>query len=318
MTSTDMRQWLQSRNYPYKTLKRLKKIVVSFQKSEKMHNRMFFLDYNNPQYFELTKRFKVLEPKEIPLMALPEDAHKKRKEMIVMFPSEVKAYHIPMDVRELWHKSATAGDIVRSLLSKGQSVADLLDSMILPVQDLKELHKLRLINHTRAKHGDKCAMLLDAGISRMPKFLEFRGQQEDKLYLDSKKKKQTKLILRDMYLEEFSDEYFDKVTNPGLKVFDGSQKTKPILKFFYHEETYKLKLVRNLDDWDQDMITLFSTFELNLLHPSYIDHLRNHKMEKIKDPVAEADRRLFKIMVEVIGAATEKIRLRKALLNATL
>ncbi|KAK1424430.1 hypothetical protein QVD17_19759 [Tagetes erecta] len=137
MTSTDMHQWLQSRNYPYKTLKRLKKeslkkIVVSFQKSEKMHNRMLYLDYNNPQYFELTKRFKVLEPKEIPLMALPVDAHKKRKDLFDMFPSEMKAYHIPMDVRESWHRAAIAGDIVRSLLSKGQSVADLLDSMIVP------------------------------------------------------------------------------------------------------------------------------------------------------------------------------------------
>ncbi|KAK1431873.1 hypothetical protein QVD17_08625 [Tagetes erecta] len=41
-------------------------------------------------------------------------------------------------------------------------------------------------------------------------------------------------------------------------------------------------------------------------------------MEKLKDPVAEEDRRLFVIMIEVIGAATEKIRLRKALLNANL
>ncbi|KAK1427966.1 hypothetical protein QVD17_16745 [Tagetes erecta] len=300
MTSVDMRQWLQSRNYPYKTLKRLKKeslkkIVVSFQASENMHNRMLFLDYNNRQYFELNK-------------------------------SEMKAYHIPMVVRESWHKAATTGDIVRSLLSKGESVADLLDSLIvpekskdvkiiawkydevfdaffikrvnglcdvyhyyssifkLPVQDLKELHKLRLINHAKAR------------------------KQEDKVYLDNKKKKQKKLILRDMYLEEFSDEYFDKVTDPGLKVFDGSQKTKPILKFFYHEETFELKLVCNLDDWDQDMITLFSTFELK----------RSHKMEKMKDPIAEADRKLFEIMIEVIGAATEKIRLRKALLNADL
>ncbi|KAK1419461.1 hypothetical protein QVD17_28630 [Tagetes erecta] len=333
MTTTSMRQWLSSRNYPYKTLKRLKRI---------------------------SEKDCVLEPKEIPLMALPVDAHKKRKELIDMFPSEMKSYNIPMEVRESWHKSATTGDIVRSLLSKGQSVAELLDSKIvpekskevkiiawkydeicdaflikrvnglcdvyhyysiifkLPVQDLKELHKLRLINYTRAERGDKCAMLLDAGISRMPKYLEFRGQQEDKIYFDTKKRKEKKLILQDMYLAEFSDEYFDKVTDPGLKVIDGSQATKPILKVFYNQETYELKLVRNLDDWDQDMITLFSTFELKLLHPSYIDYLRNHKMEKLKDPVAEEDRRLFVIMIEVIGAATEKIRLRKALLNANL
>ncbi|KAK1427809.1 hypothetical protein QVD17_16504 [Tagetes erecta] len=186
----------------------------------------------------------------------------------------------------------------------------------LQVQDLKELHKLRLINHTHAERGDKCAMLLDAGMSRLPKFLEFRGQQEDSEYVQIKKtRKAKKLILRDMYLEEFSDEYFDKVTDPGLKVIDGSQATKPILKVFYNQETFELKLVRNLDDWDQDMITLFSTFELKLLHPSYIDYLRSYKMEKLKDPVAEEDRRLFVIM---IGAATEKIRLRKALLNANL
>ncbi|KAK1429812.1 hypothetical protein QVD17_12061 [Tagetes erecta] len=121
-----------------------------------------------------------------------------------------------------------------------------------------------------------------------------------------------------MYLEEFSDEYFDKVTDPGLKVIDGTQATKPILKFFYNQETFELKLVRNLDDWDKDMITRLSTFELKLLHPSYIDHLRCYKMEKCKDKVAEADRNLFIVMIEVIGVASEKIRLRKALLNANL
>ncbi|KAK1427810.1 hypothetical protein QVD17_16505 [Tagetes erecta] len=108
MTTVSMRQWLSSRNYPYKTLKRLKreslkKMVVSFMKTEKMHNRMFFLDYSNPQYYELTKRYRVLEPKEIPLMALPVDAHKKRKELIDMFPSEMKSYNIQVDVRESWH-----------------------------------------------------------------------------------------------------------------------------------------------------------------------------------------------------------------------
>ncbi|KAK1415039.1 hypothetical protein QVD17_30808 [Tagetes erecta] len=322
MTSRNMREWVSSRNYPYNTLKRLKheslkRIVISFMKTEKMYNRMFYLDYNNPQYYKLTKRYKVLGPKELPVMALPEDAHKKRQELIDMFPSEVKSYNIPMDVRESWHKSATSGDIVRSLLSKGQSVAELLDSLIVPekskkvkiiawkydevfdaflikrvnglcdvyhyyssifkleVQDLKELHKLRLINHTHAERGDKCVMLLDASISRLPKYLEFRGQQEDSAYVQSKKKrKQKKLVMRDMYLEEFSDEYFDKVTNPGLKVIDGTQVTKPILKFFYNQETFELKLVRNLDDWDKDMITLFT--------------------------------------------ASEKIRIRKALLNANL
>ncbi|KAK1431941.1 hypothetical protein QVD17_08751 [Tagetes erecta] len=94
MSSRNMRDWLSSRNYPYKTLKRLKqeslrKIVVSFMKTEKMYNRMFYLDYNNPQYYELTKRYKVLGPKEIPVMALPENAHKKRHELMDMFPSEV-------------------------------------------------------------------------------------------------------------------------------------------------------------------------------------------------------------------------------------
>ncbi|KAK1427822.1 hypothetical protein QVD17_16518 [Tagetes erecta] len=297
MSSTDMRSWLSSRNYPYRTLKRLKseslrKIVVSFMKTEKMYNRMFYLDYNNPQYFELTKRYKILGPKELPVMALPENAHKKRHELMDMFPSEVKSYNIPMDVRESWHKSATAGDVVRSLLRKGQSIAELLDSMIVPeknkkvkiiawkyaelfdafmikrvnglcdvyhyyssifkleVQDLKELHKLRLINHTHAERGDKCAMLLDAGIARPPKYLDFRGQQEDTAYVQAKKERKNKrlVVSEDMYLEEFSDEYFDKVTNPGLKVIDGSQMTKPILRVFYNQETFELKLVRNLED----------------------------------------------------------------------
>ncbi|KAK1441112.1 hypothetical protein QVD17_06950 [Tagetes erecta] len=367
MSASDMRSWLSSRNYPYKTLKRLKseslrKFVVSFMKTEKMYNRMFYLDYNNPQYFELTKRFKVLGPKEIPVMALPENAHKKRHELMDMFPSEVKSYNIPMEVRESWHKSATAGDVVRSLLSKGQSIAELLDSMIVPeknkkvkiiawkydevfdafmikrvnglcdvyhyyssifkleVQDLKELHKLRLINHMHAERGDKCVMLLDAGIARPPKYLDFRGQQEDTAYVQAKKERKKKrlVVTEDMYLEEFSDEYFDKVTDPGLKVIDGSQMTKPILRVFYNQETFELKLVRNLEDWDKDMITLFSTFELKLLHPSYIDFLRSYRMEKCKDALAEADRKLFVVMIEVIAAATEKIRVRKALLNSNL
>ncbi|KAK1441059.1 hypothetical protein QVD17_06896 [Tagetes erecta] len=342
MSSREMRDWLSSRNYPYRTLKRLKseslrKIVVSFMKTEKMYNQL-------------------------PVMAPPENAHKKRHELMDMFPSEVKSYNIPMDVRESWHKSATAGDVVRSLLSKGQSIAELLDSMIVPeknkkvkiiawkydevfdafmikrvnglcdvyhyyssifkleVQDLKELHKLRLINHTHAERGDKCAMLLDAGIARPPKYLDFRGQQEDTAYVQAKKERKKKrlIVSEDMYLEEFSDEYFDKVTNPGLKVIDGSQMTKPILRVFYNQEPFELKLVRNLEDWDKDMITLFSTFELKLLHPSYIDYLRSCRMEKCKDKLAEADRKLFVVMIEVIAAATEKIRVRKALLNSNL
>ncbi|KAK1408288.1 hypothetical protein QVD17_39936 [Tagetes erecta] len=367
MTASNMRSWLSSRNYPYKTLQRLKseslrKIVVSFMKTEKMYNRMFYLDYNNPQYYELTKRFKVLGPKEIPVMALPENAHKKRHELMDMFPSEAKSYNIKMEVRESWHKSATAGDIVRSLLSKGQSIAELLNSMIVPeknkkvkiiawkydevfdafmikrvnglcdvyhyyssifkleVQDLKELHKLRLINHTHAERGDKCVMLLDAGMGRTTKFLDFRGQQEDTAYVQAKKQRKKKrlVVTEDMYLEEFSDEYFDKITDPGLKVIDGSQMTKPILRVFYNQETFELKLVRNLEDWDKDMITLFSTFELKLLHPSYIEFLRSYRIEKCKDKLAEADRKLFTVMIEVIAAASEKIRVRKALLNSNL
>ncbi|KAK1431858.1 hypothetical protein QVD17_08602 [Tagetes erecta] len=142
MTAFEMRSWLRSRNYPYKTLQRLKsvslkKIVVSFMKTEKLYNRMFYLDYNNPQYFELTKKYKILGPREIPVMALPEDAHKKRHELMDMFPSEVKSYNIPMEVRETWHKAATPGDVVRSLMSKGQSIAELLDSMIVPEKNKK-------------------------------------------------------------------------------------------------------------------------------------------------------------------------------------
>ncbi|KAK1424684.1 hypothetical protein QVD17_20019 [Tagetes erecta] len=367
MTTFEMRSWLSSRNYPYKTLQRLKseslrRIVVSFMKTERMYNIMFYLDYNNPQYFELTKRYKVLGPKEIPVMALPENAHKKRHELMDMFPSEVKSYNIPMEVRETWHKSSTPGDVVRSMMSKGQSIAELLDSMIVPeknkkvkiiawkydevfdafiikrvnglcdvyhyyssifkleVQDLKELNKLRLINHTHAERGDKCVILLDAGLSRTAKFLDFRGQQEDTAYVQAKKQRKKKrlVVTEDMYLEEFSDEYFDKVTDPGLKVIDGSQMTKPILRVFYNQETFELKLVRNLENWDEDMITLFSTFELKLLHPSYIDFLRSCRMEKCKDALAEADRKLFVVMIEVIAAATEKIRVRKAMLNSNL
>ncbi|KAK1431859.1 hypothetical protein QVD17_08603 [Tagetes erecta] len=190
----------------------------------------------------------------------------------------------------------------------------------LEVQDLKELNKLRLINHTHAERGDKCVILLDAGLSRTAKFLDFRGQQEDTAYVQAKKqrKKRRLVVTEDMYLEEFSDEYFDKITDPGLKVINGSQMTKPILRVFYNQETFELKLVRNLENWDEDMITLFSTFELKLLHPSYIDFLRSYRMEKCKDALAEADRKLFVVMIEVIAAATEKIRVRKAMLNSNL
>ncbi|KAK1415099.1 hypothetical protein QVD17_30870 [Tagetes erecta] len=66
------------------------------------------------------------------------------------------------------------------------------------------------------------------------------------------------------------------------------------------------------------MITIFGTFELKLLHPSYIDYLRSRKPEKLNSEVADADKKHFEIIFEVIGAETEKIRLRKTLLYANL
>ncbi|KAK1429800.1 hypothetical protein QVD17_12038 [Tagetes erecta] len=174
MTTVDMRQWLQSRHYPYKTLKKLKKeslkkIVVSFQASEKIHNRMFFFDYNNPQS----------------LLSKGQSVANLLDSMIVLEKSK--------DVQIIAWKYYELFDAF--LIKRVNGFCDIYHyySSIykLPVQDLKELHKLRLITHTRAERGEKCAMLLDAGISRMAKFLEFRGQQEDKIYLDrmTKKKK---------------------------------------------------------------------------------------------------------------------------------
>lgn len=69
---------------------------------------------------------------------------------------------------------------------------------------------------------------------------------------------------REKYLHDFCDKDFENVTNLGLKVIDGTQYSKPILKVFYHDNTHELKLVRHLDDWDNDMISLFGVFELNL------------------------------------------------------
>lgn len=87
---------------------------------------------------------------------------------------------------------------------------------------------------------------------------------------------------------------------------------------FYHDETHKLKLVRNTKDWEDDIITIFGAFELKLLHPSYIYFMRNYKMEKAKDEVCELDRRHFEAIVEVIAAAMERISFRKALAYANL
>lgn len=47
--------------------------------------------------------------------------------------------------------------------------------------------------------------------------------------------------------------------------------------------------MRDLDYWDNDMISLFGVFEIKLLYLSYIYFLRNQNLEKVKSKVAEVD-----------------------------
>lgn len=104
---------------------------------------------------------------------------------------------------------------------------------------------------------------------------------------------------------DFSNEDFEKITNPGLKVIDGTQYTKPILKDFYHQETHELKLVHDLDDWDNDKISWFGVLELKLLHPSYIFFLRKYRMEILKDEVRKLDRKHFGVIIQIMVATME-------------
>lgn len=120
-------------------------------------------------------------------------------------------------------------------------------------------------------------LLLSVELNRLPTFLQSRGDQEDRYYFQQKRRRREKDEADDKNLIDFSDEDFEKITNLGLEVVDCTQTTKPILKALYHEETHELKLVHNLDVWDDEMITLFDVFELKLLHPSYILFLRTIK-----------------------------------------
>jgi len=112
-----------------------------------------------------------------------------------MFP-ETGAYEVPIEKRRTWNTVSTIGDVERNLLQKGQSVAELIDAMVvpantkevkivawkydavfdaflvkrvnalcdvyhfytsilqLPVQDLKELVKLPLLNPSQSERGE--------------------------------------------------------------------------------------------------------------------------------------------------------------------
>lgn len=147
--------------------------------------------------------------------------------------------------------------------------------------------------------------------------MDTRSSQENLNYFSEKKKKK-KEVTGEKYFHEFCDRHFEKVTQPGLKVINGTQSTNHILKVFYHEETRELKLVRNLTNWGDDVISLFGVFELKLLHPSYIYFMRTYKMEKAVDEVCEINRKHFEANIEVIFAAMERISFRKALAYANL
>lgn len=129
----------------------------------------------------------------------------------------------------------------------------------LPVQDLKELYRIPLLNPSKPARVEDFVKLLNAGLSRMPSFVQTRCDQEDDVFSTKKRtKKRAKAELDGKYLLDFSDKDFEKVTSPGLKVIDGTQSSKQILKCFFHEATCELKLVRDLDDWDNEKISFFS------------------------------------------------------------
>ncbi|KAK1415095.1 hypothetical protein QVD17_30866 [Tagetes erecta] len=222
------------------------------------------------------------------------------------------------------HTSQTVGDLVRNVLHKGQSIAELVDSMIVPantkevkivgwkydevfdvflikrvnalcdvyhfytsilqllVQDLQELVKLPLRNPSRSERAEGLVNLLNIGVNRSKGYLETRCSQEDSRYFDHKKRK--KEAGGEVYLHELCDKKL--------------------------RENHR---TRNLEDMFEDAIEIFGTFELKLLHSSYIYFMLMYKMEKVVNEVSEIDRKHFVAIIEAIAAAMERISFRKAL-----
>lgn len=78
---------------------------------------MIYLDVDNPEYLEITKRTRLLKPKEIKAMSMDDSVLKKGKELMDMFPqSKSAAYEIPIGHKQTWNKSGSVRDFVRNVL----------------------------------------------------------------------------------------------------------------------------------------------------------------------------------------------------------
>ena len=259
MLRFEMRDFLVSRNYPRKKLnvlgdESLRRLVRAFEDTERIQKRMVVLDVDNPEYLELTKRTRKLEPKEILNMELRPDIHEKGKELIRMFMESApapQAYNIPIEERKTWSVSRSVGDLVRSVLQRGQSVADLIDAMVAPAstKDVKILawkydvdfdaFLVKRVNAVcdvyhffssilqlpvqdlkeLAWRGYRLESLIQTIVHKEKNFLSYRCLKEDAEHFENKKKKKEE---GEAFLHEFSDKYFEKVTPPGLKVIDGT------------------------------------------------------------------------------------------------
>lgn len=66
-------------------------------------------------------------------MSISPTEHDRRKELMKMFPqSGHRSYEVPVEQRKTWLESRSDGDLVRNVLQKGQSVADLLNAKVVP------------------------------------------------------------------------------------------------------------------------------------------------------------------------------------------
>jgi len=113
---------------------------------------------------------------------------------------------------------------------------------------------LPLLNPSRSERGEGLVTLLKVGVTRAPCYLDFRCTREDKAYFEKKKKNKKSSNTEDRYLDDFSEKYFERITEPGLKVISGTQTTNPILKVFYHEEDRELKFINNIQILDKRFI----------------------------------------------------------------
>lgn len=68
-------------------------------------------------------------------------------------------------------------------------------------------------------------------------------------------------------------------------------------------------LVRNSEDYGDEVVRMFGVFELRLLHPSYIHFLAKKKFERVKDQDYAQGLRYFIHMIELLSTVYEKLAL---------